>query len=184
MESFQNKLYIVLSIQRHLRFNGKLIGICGGFQMLGKAIHDPQGIEGQAGSTNTLGFLAFETTLEAEKQLINVSGELTLPNQTSVKVKGYEIHAGVSNGPAFQQPLMNLNTHQDGIVSDDHQVFGCYTHGLFDEPDVINQFLLWAGKDNANAFNYKEHQEQELNRLAQEVEQAIPYSTWMTLFKG
>jgi len=171
-------------IQRHLRFNGKLIGICGGFQMLGNIIHDPKGIEGQAGSTNTLGLLDFETTLEADKQLINVAGELTLPNQTCVKIKGYEIHAGVSHGPALQKPLMNLVTHHDGIVSDDHQIFGCYTHGLFDEPDVINQFLVWAGKDNINEFNYKEHQEHELNRLAQEVEHAIPYPTWMSLFKG
>jgi adenosylcobyric acid synthase len=81
------------AIHRHLRYGGKLIGICGGYQMLGKHIHDPYGLEGEAGSSNGLGLLDLETTLESEKQLRNAGGGLAIGD---APVSGYEIHAGVT----------------------------------------------------------------------------------------
>ena len=158
-------------INKHLRYGGKLIGICGGFQMLGHAIHDPNGIEGTAGSSQTLGFLDFETTLMPEKSLKNVKGYLKSNNAS---VKGYEIHAGVSRGNAFNDCLIQLDHHEDGILSDDDNIFGTYIHGIFDEPDMLNHLLSWAGLNEAEAFDYQAHQINELNRLADIVEKAIP----------
>src|SRR5690606_10934333 len=86
------------AIRRHLRYGGKLLGICGGLQMLGQRIADPLGLEGPAGESAGLGLLAFDTVLQAEKQLRNVQGRLCLDN---AEVSGYEIHAGVSDGPAL-----------------------------------------------------------------------------------
>src|SRR5574343_599245 len=83
-------------IARHLRYGGKVIGLCGGYQMLGRAVHDPHGLEGKPGSTPGLGWLDVETTLEPEKQLRNVQGHLQLPGQPAMN--GYEIHLGVTAG--------------------------------------------------------------------------------------
>ncbi|MBL8253839.1 MAG: cobyric acid synthase, partial [Candidatus Competibacter sp.] len=92
-------------IHRHLRYGGKLIGICGGFQMLGRRVHDPNGLEGEPGSSPGLGFLDFETTLEPEKQLHRVEGRLLLDDAF---ITGYEIHAGISAGPALAHPATRL----------------------------------------------------------------------------
>ena len=84
------------AITRHLRYGGKLLGICGGLQMLGTQIDDPHGLEGAAGSSPGLGLSGiYHTVLEPEKQLRNVRGQLCLEN---APVSGYEIHAGVSSG--------------------------------------------------------------------------------------
>lgn len=154
-------------IQKHLRYGGKLMGICGGFQMLGHSIHDPNAIEGQTGSTTTLGLLNFETTLQTEKQLINVTGKFFDKN---IPVKGYEIHAGESQGSAFNNCVIDLGTHQDGIFSQDKQVFGSYIHGIFDGKAALDYLLKWAGALEIESFDYKQHQENEIDRLAETVE--------------
>lgn len=92
-------------IQRHLRLGGKVLGICGGYQMLGEMIHDPQGIEKAPGSTKGLGHLAVTTTLTAQKTLSNVQGKCLA---TQADILGYEIHAGRSEGPDRQRPLYRL----------------------------------------------------------------------------
>lgn len=120
------------AINRHLRYGGKVLGICGGLQMLGEQVHDPLGLEGAAGSSAGLGLLAFETQLEADKQLRNVRGRLTLENAAVI---GYEIHAGVTTGPALENPAVHLDDGRcDGAQSADGQVFGTYLHGLFESP--------------------------------------------------
>jgi adenosylcobyric acid synthase len=91
------------AIERHLRYGGKVLGICGGLQMLGEQVHDPLGLEGAPGSSDGLGLLAFSTQLEAEKQLRNVRGRLALED---VEVSGYEIHAGVTRGSALELPAV------------------------------------------------------------------------------
>ena len=98
------------AILRHLRYGGKVIGLCGGFQMLGRRIHDPQGLEGAPGSSEGLGLLDLETTLAPEKQLRNVQGQLSLGQEP---VTGYEIHAGVSEGPALGRPALHLRQDPD-----------------------------------------------------------------------
>ncbi|GAA6135915.1 cobyric acid synthase [Oceaniserpentilla sp. 4NH20-0058] len=166
-------------IEKHLRYGGKLMGICGGLQMLGHAIHDPDGIEGTAGSTQTFGYLDFETTLDKQKSLLNVKGKFYDSQQKSIHVKGYEIHAGISQGPDFDKGIINLGDHNDGIFNAEQSIFASYLHGIFDEPTMLDFLLKWAGLEQAEGFDYAQHQNQELNRLAQEVEKAIPLSEWL-----
>ncbi|MDH3355813.1 MAG: cobyric acid synthase, partial [Chromatiales bacterium] len=155
------------AIKRHLRYGGKLIGICGGFQMLGHMIHDPNGLEGDTGSSNGLALLNMETTLEPEKQLIRRVGELVIG---SAHVEGYEIHMGVSRGPAMNIPAILMKDGQDGAISDDQQIMGTYLHGLFDHTEAAQALLRWAGLEDSSSqtlFDYHQFKENELDRLAE-----------------
>jgi adenosylcobyric acid synthase len=158
------------ALQRHLRYGGKLLGICGGFQMLGQAIHDPLGLEGEPGTSAALQWLDLTTTLDAEKQLRRVSGVLALDQ---APVTGYEIHHGVTQGPALERPFVNLPERQDGTISDDGQIIGSYLHGLFDTPAACAALLRWAGVTEAMPFDYPALREQGIERLADAVEQHL-----------
>lgn len=167
-------------IATHLRYGGKVLGICGGYQMLGQSIADPLGIEDSAGDTEGLGYLPLSTELKADKQLRRVSGELTLLGQ-KVAVQGYEIHCGESryliprleqtNAPlqlipestSLTAPAMSV---ADGLQSDDGQILGTYLHGLFDSPDACQLILRWAGLNDAKAIDINQIREQQLDRLA------------------
>ncbi len=155
-------------IHRHLRYGGKLMGICGGFQMLGTRIHDPLGLEGKAGSSDGLGLLEFETTLEPGKQLFQVMGQLRLPGQAPVDLKGYEIHCGRSSGPSLERtpPFKLIGRGDDGVLSEDGQVLGTYVHGIFDHPLAQQALLQWAGLSNASPLAIDALREQQLERLA------------------
>ena len=155
------------AILRHLRYGGKLLGICGGFQMLGQAIHDPLGLEGAAGSSDGLGLLEMETTLQAEKKLARVEGKLSFADAT---MTGYEIHMGVSHGPALQHPLVMLPSGPEGSVSLDKSIAGTYLHGLFDYPEACAALLAWAELRDVEAFDYTAQREAGLNRLADALE--------------
>ena len=157
-------------LQKHLRYGGKLLGICGGFQMLGKTIDDPQGIEGTPGQSNALGYFDMHTTLHPQKQLHNKTGTLWLCNS---KVSGYEIHAGISEGPALNNPAVNLQDHTDGAVSADQHIAGTYWHGLFDEKAACDALLQWAGLDLPDSPDYISLREAEIDRLAACVEQHL-----------
>ena len=154
-------------IERHLRYGGKLIGICGGFQMLGKAIHDPLGIEAEAGSVNGLGYLNMTTTLGKQKTLANVTGTLSVGNAA---LSGYMIHHGISAGPALDTPSALLDTGQDGCLSEDGQILGSYVHGLFDSPAALQALMRWAGLTNVTTSQYQQIQRQSLDRLADAIE--------------
>ena len=158
------------TIQRHLRYGGKLIGICGGFQMLGERIHDPLGLEGGTGNSTGLGLLDLETTLEPEKQLRNVSGRLTIGD---APVYGYEIHAGVTTGAALARPAAHLAGGPDGAISDDGLVLGTYLHGLFESPNACTALLAWAGLRDTQSVDYQTLRETAIDRLADEVEQHL-----------
>ncbi|MCY1415143.1 Cobyric acid synthase [compost metagenome] len=156
------------AIQRHLRYGGKLLGICGGLQMLGTRIDDPHGVEGAPGSSDGLGLLEFVTVLEPEKQLRNVHGRLCLEQAA---VSGYEIHAGVTTGAALQRPAVALDDgRQDGAVSDDGQVMGTYLHGLFESSEASVALLRWAGLREVRAVDYHALRERDIERLADLVE--------------
>ncbi len=155
------------AIQRHLRYGGKLIGICGGFQMLGQTVHDPLGVEGGSGSCDGLGLLELETTLAAEKQLRNVSGKLLIGDVT---VSGYEIHAGVTSGLALGHPVINLGDRVEGAISQDGQVLGTYLHGLFESSEACMELLKWAGLSDAKKQDYHGLRESAIERLADAVE--------------
>ncbi len=160
-------------IARHLRYGGKVLGICGGFQMLGQQLHDPLGLEGDIGSSAGLGWLEMETTLEAHKQLKQVSGQLAFAN---AQLQGYEIHMGVSTGRALARPVHLVSGQAEGALSEDGQVAGSYIHGLFDHPQACAAWLEWAGLSGQVAYDYTQLREQSLEKLADSVQQHFNWS--------
>ena len=157
-----------VAINHHLRYGGKVLGICGGLQMLGERICDPLGLEGEPGTSDGLGLLALTTELAADKQLRNVSGRLVADD---VAISGYEIHAGVSQGAGLDRPAVQLDDGRlDGAVSADDQVLGTYLHGLFETPAACQALLGWAGLKQAQQVDYHALRERDIERLADMVE--------------
>ncbi|MBS7661339.1 cobyric acid synthase [Pseudomonas lalucatii] len=155
------------AIHRHLRYGGKLVGICGGLQMLGTRLDDPHGLEGVAGGSDGLGLLDFSTVLEPEKQLRNVRGRLRLED---APVTGYEIHAGVSTGAGLNGAVLLDDGRGDGALSADGQVLGTYLHGLFESGPACAALLRWAGLREVQAVDYQALRERDIERLADLVE--------------
>ena len=166
------------TIKRHLRYGGKLIGLCGGYQILGRRLHDPAGIEGSPGTIEGLGLLDCETTLEVEKQLMNVSGRLALDD---APMSGYEIHMGVTTGPALNMPAVRFDDgRSDGVLSND--IIGTYCHGLFARPEALTALLAWAGAGGIAAVDLSARREADLDRLADAVETSLDWkvlSRWI-----
>ncbi|HVJ38475.1 MAG TPA: cobyric acid synthase [Stenotrophomonas sp.] len=167
---------------RHLRYGGRLLGICGGFQMLGQTLLDPAGIDGTAGSSEGLGWLAMDTCFEPDKQLRSVQGWLSFAD---AEVRGYEIHCGNSRGEALARPFAVLDGgRHDGAISPDGQVMGTYLHGVFDSPAALSALLDWAGLADAEALDLDALRERTLERLADAVEQYLDtaaLSRWLAL---
>ena len=156
-------------INKHLRYGGKLLGICGGYQMLGETIDDPKGVEEAPGSSKGLGFLPLHTVLQEEKTLCRTQGRLTLAGQ-HCEVEGYEIHMGATCVDANLSPLITLDGGQvDGVVSDDLQIAGTYLHGLFEHDKVIAIIASWLGLEVNQQADYLQQQQQALDILADAV---------------
>jgi adenosylcobyric acid synthase len=155
------------AIQKHLRYGGIVIGVCGGFQMLGKKIDDPEGIEGHCGQSDGLGLLDIKTTLLSTKQLRNVTGYLHLDHAA---ISGYEIHAGITEGNDLAKPVCQLDTGSDGAMSDDNQVLGTYVHGLFEQTAACDVLLNWAGLAQVSSPDYYATREADIERLADMIE--------------
>ncbi len=154
-------------LARHLRYGGKLIGLCGGFQMLGESIADPLGIEGEPGTTSGFGWLEMRTELDAHKQLRNVAGTVL----GSAAVTGYEIHAGITHGAALEHPLVRLEDgRDDGAISLDGQIAGSYLHGIFERPEACAALLRWMGLAGSEPHDYRSLREQSIERLADTLE--------------
>ncbi|MGB6195519.1 MAG: cobyric acid synthase, partial [Methyloceanibacter sp.] len=118
-----------IDIAAHVRRGGHVLGLCGGYQMLGVSIADPHGIEGPAGSVPGLSLLQVDTVIAGEKALAEVSGTTVAD---AAPVKGYEMHVGVSTGPDTARPLVRFSDgRSDGAVSADGRVAGTYLHGFF-----------------------------------------------------
>lgn len=161
-------------INKHLRYNGKLAGICGGYQMLGQWIHDPYAVESSVERAEGFGLIPTTTVLHREKILKHTHGHMSLVSgDNPVEFSGYEIHCGVTemsgddlrqSVEAFSSPLrfsassvqddgdviantQGLEKHnlQESFLSDDGQIFGCYIHGIFDSASSCDHFLKWAG---------------------------------------
>ncbi|WP_233880625.1 cobyric acid synthase [Paraburkholderia flagellata] len=162
------------ALARHLRYGGRVIGICGGMQMLGRAIADPHGVEGEPGAVEGFGWLDYETVLTREKTLKNVTGALALEGAhgAPARVAGYEIHMGETRGRSLDFPALRLaeggegTTRPDGARSADGQILATYVHGLFDTPEACAALVRWAGLAQARAVDYPALREASLERLA------------------
>lgn len=155
-------------IKHHLRYGGKLLGICGGFQLLGESIHDALGIEDDPGEIKALGLLNFKTELKADKQLKNIHGRLLL-NNCECEITGYEIHCGVSEGVALNNPFAKIHDgdrdYFDGAISDDGQIAGTYIHGLFEKAESLAAILKWVTDESILADDWQKTRLAEIERL-------------------
>lgn len=169
------------AILRHLRYGGKVMGICGGFQMLGRKIADPLGLEGPPGVSAGLALLDCETVLERDKQLRNAAGTLQLEPGVPAEFSGYEIHAGTTRGAALERPSAHLNSRVDGAISPDNQILGTYIHALFESPAACAALLRWAGAAGTEQPDYHAACEATFERLADMVELHLDTRTLRTL---
>lgn len=157
------------AIKKHLRYGGKVMGICGGYQMLGELVSDPLGVEDQAGESQGLGLLPQRTELKPGKQLHSVEGCFC---DNGAAVRGYEIHCGTTENTADVAPLFYIgDKHRpEGAVSKDNQVVGTYLHGVFDHPEALTTLLAWAGLAGVKPVDRNAIRERELDRLADTAE--------------
>ncbi len=153
-------------LRAYLRRGGRVLGICGGYQMLGRRLHDAQGLEGQAGSVDGLGLLDLETELTPQKRLVRTSGRHLA---SGAAVAGYEIHIGRSAGPDCARPFLELQAGADGAIDASGQVMGSYLHGLFGADGFRAAFLQSLGLQAA-AFDYDSAVEAGLDALADHLE--------------
>lgn len=158
-------------IKRHLRYGGKVLGICGGLQMLGTDIFDLTGVESSQKHAKGLALAQLKTQLGVQKILTQASGVIYL-NTKKVSVKGYEIHAGQSLGPALKKPFLIFTEHpnnvtHDGFVSEDNNIAGTYLHGLFDNSGATKLILDWVLPTCGitQYIDINTHREQQLTRL-------------------
>ncbi|MFN3227465.1 MAG: cobyric acid synthase [Hyphomicrobiales bacterium] len=138
-----------IDLAAHVRRGGVVVGLCGGYQMLGRSVADPGGMEGAAQTVTGLGLLNVETTLSAYKTTTFTTG---VHRETGTPVEGYEIHLGVTQGPDCQRPLIALETGTDGATSNDGRVMGTYLHGLFASDAFRAAFLKRLGARGSVAY--------------------------------
>ena len=155
-----------IDLQAHIRRGGHVLGICGGYQMLGRKIHDPQGLEGAARSIDGLGHLNVETTMQPRKHLALTSATY-LP--TGDSLEGYEIHLGQTDGPDCTNAWLQVHDKPAGASSRNGRVRGCYLHGLF-SADGFRQTVL-AEMGAASGIDYDDMIEETLDALAHHMEQ-------------
>ena len=161
-----------IDLLAHYRQGGRILGICGGYQMLGRTIADPLGMEGTKRTVRGLGLLDVDTVLTGAKRLSQAAGvELA----TGVAVTGYEMHLGETTGPSLERPMLRLGDGPDGCVSADGRVAGCYLHGLFASDTFRQAFLSSLGAE-ASGANYDQHIESTLDGLADHLEQSLDLS--------
>ena len=150
----------------HRRRGGRVLGICGGYQMLGHSVADPEGIEGEPGETPGLGLLDVTTVMTADKRLARVRASHAT---TGLPVSGYEIHIGATDGPDRARPFAHVDGRPEGARSADGRVEGSYLHGLFAEDAFRTAWLAGIGAA-AGGVAYGAAVEAVLDRLAAHLE--------------
>lgn len=167
-----------IDIAAHARAGGRVLGICGGYQMLGRTIADPDGIEGAPGEMPGLGLLDVKTRMSGDKRLENVQGRA---NAGGAAFTGYEMHIGTTEGPDRARPLLQFsNGRPDGAVSSDGRVAGCYVHGLFGSDAFRTSWLTGLGAQ-PSASHYDASIDRTLDALAAHLEQHVAIDTLLTL---
>jgi len=166
-----------IDLKAHARRGGLVLGLCGGYQMLGKTISDPQGLEGPPGSAEGLGLLDVETALLPDKTLSRVSGSHAA---TGAPIEGYEIHLGKTAGADCARPFALIGDRPDGAVSPSGQVMGTYLHGCFGSDEFRAKFLKSLGFQ-ASTLRFEETIERTLDGLARHLEAHLDLDRLMAL---
>ncbi|MGE4373265.1 MAG: cobyric acid synthase [Xanthobacter sp.] len=167
-----------IDIRAHLRRGGRVLGLCGGYQMLGRNIEDPLGLEGPPRRVAGLGLLDVDTHMETAKRLERVSGHLA---EGAVPLEGYEMHMGVTSGPDTARPFAHLaDGRADGAVSADGRVAGTYLHGLFAADEMRQRFLAQLGA-SASGLSYDVMLDEVLDRLASHLEAHVDCDALLAL---
>jgi adenosylcobyric acid synthase len=155
-----------IDLLAHVRRGGLVLGLCGGYQMLGQTISDPQGLEGAAGSVAGLGLLQVETTLLPDKTLTRIAGTHV---PSGAALEGYEIHLGNTHGQDCTRPFALLDGRPDGAISASGQVMGSYLHGCFASDEFRSKFLESLG-GQASELRFEDTVERTLDALAAHLE--------------
>ncbi|MEP2534165.1 cobyric acid synthase [Shimia sp.] len=158
-----------IDLKAHVRRGGHVLGICGGYQMLGRVIRDPEGIEGPAGDTEGLGFLDVETVMSPDKRLTEASAVHVATNQS---FQGYEIHIGRTEGADRARPFATVESRAEGATSADGRIAGSYLHGMFRDDDFRAAWLQGFGA-MAQTDGYDVTVQRVLDQLADHVEQHL-----------
>ncbi len=169
-----------VDLAAHVRRGGHVLGVCGGYQMLGKAINDPDGIEGAPSTVPGLGYLDVETTMFDEKSLFEVEGALW---KEPVPFTGYEMHVGESVGPGCERPLLDIaGGRPDGAVSVDGRISGCYVHGIFADDRMRSHWLSRIGL-SASTLDYEHDVDATLDALAEHLARHVDVERLLTFAK-
>jgi adenosylcobyric acid synthase len=157
-------------LKAYVRRGGHVLGICGGYQMLGAHISDPDGLEGPAGSVTGLGLLDVETVLQGDKMLVDIFGESA---DGTAPFKGYEMHVGRTTGTGCAKPLLHFaDGRKEGAVSGSGRIAGCYVHGLFSDDQQRDHWLRRVA-NQPSGLAYETDVEETLDRLADHIERHI-----------
>ena len=159
-----------IDLKAHLRRGGHVLGICGGYQMLGRAVHDPAGLEGPPGAAEGLGLLNIETTLSPRKELALVDARHAV---TGTEIKGYEIHLGETHGADCARPFAYVGGAADGARSQDGLVEGTYIHGCFSSDTFRSAYLQMLREGAGGGISYVSLVDETLNSLASHIEQNV-----------
>ncbi len=163
-----------------LRRGAKVLGLCGGYQMLGRDIADPNGIEGKQGSVPGLGLLDLTTVMTSDKRIT----ETTAHHPASdTPVKGYEIHLGHTDGPDRARPMFTVNGQPEGAVRADGRVMGSYLHGMFTADAFRRAFLAGLGASPGNV-SYDKTVEDTLDALADHLATHVDCARLLDLARG
>jgi len=158
-----------IDLLAHRRHGGRILGLCGGYQMLGQTIADHLGIEGRKEAVEGLALLEIDTVFEGTKRLAETSG---IELSTGMPVKGYEMHIGRTTGLGLDRPMLRLGRGTDGCISRDGRVAGCYLHGLFASDPFRCAFLKALGAD-VGEIAYEQQIEVTLDALADHLELSL-----------
>ena len=158
-----------VDLAAHYRRGGHILGLCGGYQMLGHIVRDPQGVDGNAGEDAGLGLLDITTEMAASKRLALTEARCAL---SDVLLSGYEIHMGRTEGTDCARPMVQLNAGSDGAMSQDGRVMGTYLHGIFASDAYRATFLERIG-GVSDGRSYDAGVEAVLNGLADHMEQHL-----------
>jgi adenosylcobyric acid synthase len=157
-----------IDLSAHVRRGGRVLGLCGGYQMLGRVISDPDGVEGPPGTVDGLGLLNVETVLTGDK----ITAPVTARDlATSQMVEGYEIHLGRTSGPDCLRPVVDIAGRLDGATSADGRIVGTYVHGLFGADGFRKAWLADLGR--SSHLSYGASVEATLDALADHCEQHL-----------